>query len=197
MNSVSIRKMTGVGLFTAAIVVLQLLGSFIRFGLFSVSLVLLPIVVGAALYGVAAGAWMGFAFGVVVLLSGDASAFLAVDPLGTVLTVLVKGTLAGIGAGMTYRAISPKNEPAAVASAAIVCPVINTGIFFLGCVLFFMDTVSAWGEAMGFGDNVVGYMFLGLAGWNFLFELLCNLIFCPVIVRLIRYGAIMGVQKRA
>ena len=45
------RRMVGLALFTALVVILQLLGSFIRFGPFSISLVTLPIVVGAVLYG--------------------------------------------------------------------------------------------------------------------------------------------------
>ena len=90
------RVLTGVAIFTAIVVVLQLLGSFVRFGPFSVSLVLIPIVVGAAMYGAGAGAWLGFVFGMAVLLSGDAAAFLPISPLGTVVTVLAKGTLAGL-----------------------------------------------------------------------------------------------------
>ena len=65
------QKIVGLGLFTAIVIVLQLMGSFIRFGTFSISLVLVPVVIGAALYGAGAGAWLGFVFGVVVLLSGD------------------------------------------------------------------------------------------------------------------------------
>ena len=64
------RKIAGVGLLTAVVVVLQLLGSFIHFGPFSISLVLIPIVVGASLYGVLSGAWLGLAFGITVLISG-------------------------------------------------------------------------------------------------------------------------------
>ena len=50
------RRLAGLALFTAIVVVLQLLGSFIKVGPFAVSLVLIPIVVGAAVYGVSAGA---------------------------------------------------------------------------------------------------------------------------------------------
>ena len=45
------KIIAGTGLLTAIVVVLQLFGSAIKFGPFSISLVLLPIVVGAALYG--------------------------------------------------------------------------------------------------------------------------------------------------
>ena len=93
------KKIAGVGLLTAVVVVLQLLGSFIHFGPFSISLVLIPIVVGASLYGVLSGAWLGLAFGITVLISGNAAAFLAVNPGGTVVTVLLKGALAGLLAG--------------------------------------------------------------------------------------------------
>lgn len=182
-----IRKLTGIGLFTAIVVVLQLLGSVIRFGPFSISLVLIPIVVGAALYGKLAGAWLGFVFGLVVLLSGDAAPFMAVNAFGTVLTVLLKGALAGLLAGWVYSLLAKKNETLAVIAAAVVCPVVNTGVFLLGCLLFFMPTVTAWGQAMGF-ESVGKYMILGLVGGNFLFELLFNVILSPVIVRLIHLG---------
>ena len=188
-NRIPTRTLTGLALLTAIVVVLQLLGSFIRFGPFSISLVLIPIVVGAALYGAAAGAWLGFVFGLVVLLSGDAGAFLAVNVLGTILTVLVKGALAGFCAGLVYRLIARpgKSEMPAVVCAAVAAPVVNTGVFLLGCLLFFLPTVSEWGAAMGF-ESVGKYMIFGLVGGNFLFELLFNIILSPVIVRLIKIG---------
>ena len=186
-NSVSTRTLVGVALFTAIVVILQLLGSFIRFGPFSISLVLIPIVVGAALYGPGWGAWLGFVFGMVVLLSGDAAPFLVVNPIGTVVTVLLKGSLAGFAAGLVFRVLEKKNVWIAVICAAIACPVVNTGIFLLGCLLFFLPTVSGWAEAMGF-ENVGTYMIAGLVGVNFLIELLADIVFSPLILRLINLG---------
>jgi uncharacterized membrane protein len=166
---------------TALVIVLQLLGAFIRFGPFSVSLVLIPIVVGAAIGGPYIGAWLGFAFGMAVLLSGDASVFLAISVPGTILTVLLKGTLCGFAAGLVYRWLSKKNTYLGVFAAAVVCPVVNTGVFLLGCVLFFMETITQWAG----GQNVVSYMLLGLVGANFLFELGFNIVLSPIIVRLL------------
>ena len=195
------RRLTGLALFTAIVVVLQLMGSFIHFGVFSISLVLVPIVVGAALYGAMSGAWLGFVFGVTVLLSGDASAFLAVTVPGTIVTVLVKGALAGLCAGLVYRAVAGRGSDKAhadgkrgisrsdlaVVLAGIVCPIVNTGVFLICCRLFFYDTVAEWGAALGF-KNVVTYMFVGLVGGNFLFELLFNIILSPIIIRIINLG---------
>ena len=181
------KTMVGIGLFTAIVMVLQFLGGSIRFGVFSISLVLVPIVVGAAVYGWKAGAWLGFMFGVAVLLSGDAAAFMVVHPLGTVLTVLAKGAACGLVAGFVYHLFAKKNKFLAVLAAALICPVVNTGVFLVGCVLFFLETVAEWGRALGY-ENVANYMFLGLAGGNFLVEVAVNLLLAPVIVRLIAIG---------
>lgn len=187
MNSKT-KNMVGVALFSAIVVVLQFLGGGIRFGtMFSISLVLVPIVVGSAVYGWKAGGILGFVFGVAVLLSGDAASFMAVDPIGTVLVVLVKGTACGLVAGAVYHLLARYNKVLAVFSAAVICPVVNTGVFLLGCQIFFLETVTAWGAALGFA-NVAEYMFLGLAGVNFLIELCVNVVLGPVILRLIKIG---------
>ena len=179
------KNMVGIGLFTAIVMVLQFLGGGIKFGMFSISLVLVPIVVGAAVYGWKAGGWLGFAFGAAVLLSGDAAAFLAVDPLATVAVVLIKGIACGVIAGLLYTWLGKSNKTVGVFAAAIACPVVNTGVFLIGCWLFFLETVAQWGAGLGFA-NAAEYMFLGLAGTNFLIELAVNIVLAPVIVRLIK-----------
>lgn len=176
---------------TALVIVLQCLGQFIRFGMFSISLVLIPIVIGAATCGPKISSWLGFVFGVVVLLT-DAGAFLAVDVLGTVVTVLVKGAACGLAAALVYKLLEKKNRYVAVAAAAIICPIVNTGIFLIGCVLFFFETVQGWGAALGFA-NAAEYMFLGLAGANFLAEMVINIVLCPVVIRLLH--AIRKINK--
>ncbi|MBR3150329.1 MAG: ECF transporter S component, partial [Eubacterium sp.] len=62
------RKIAGLGLFAAIVVVLQLTGAAIKFGVFSITLTLAPIIIGAALYGIGAGAFLGLAFGIAVLI---------------------------------------------------------------------------------------------------------------------------------
>ena len=171
------------GVLTAIVIVLQALAIGIRFGTFSITLVLVPIVVGAALYGWKAGAWLGLVFGAVVLMT-DAAAFLAVSVPGTVVTCLLKGILAGIAAAAVYRLLENKNRWAAILAAAVVCPVVNTGVFLLDCVVFFYDTVSEWAAGAGFA-NVGVYLIVGFVGINFLVETAINLCLSTVIVRVL------------
>ena len=184
-KKIRIQTLTVGAILTAIVVVLQLMGAFIRFGPFSISLVLLPIVIGAAMCNWKIGGGLGFIFGVAVILSGDAMAFFAIDVVGTIITVLAKGTLCGVAAGLVYKLFEKHNSYLAVTAAAVVCPIVNTGIFLLGCKLFFFETISQWGAAEGF-TSVAKYMFLGLAGGNFLVELAANIILAPVIYRIIK-----------
>ena len=46
------RRMTGLAIFSAIIVVIQIVCTFVRFGPFSITLALAPIIIGTALYGV-------------------------------------------------------------------------------------------------------------------------------------------------
>ena len=179
------KQMTLGALLTAMVVVLKLLGSFIRLGPFSISLVLVPIVIGAATCGALVAAWLGLSFGVAVLLSGDAALFLSIHAPGTILTVLLKGILCALAAALFYKMMERANQFVAVLLAAIVCPIVNTGVFLIGCRLFFWETIVAWGNDAGFANPAV-YALLGLVGANFLFEVAFNLLLSPIIVRLLR-----------
>ena len=183
MKNTKTQKIVGIGLFTAIVVALQLLAASIKFGPFSITLVLAPIVIGAALYGVGAGAWLGAAFGVSVLISGDSAAFMTINPAGTVITVLLKGMLAGLTAGLIYKALEKTNKTVAVVLAGIACPIVNTGIFLAGCYLFFQEwLVSVFGTT-GFATVVTG-----LVSVNFAVELGINMVLASVIVRIIDIG---------
>lgn len=181
------KTMVGVGMLTALVVVLQALAVGIRFGIFNITLVLVPIVVGAALFGRWAGAWLGFIFGVVVLFT-DAGVFLAVSIPGTIVTCILKGALAGFLAGLVYKLLESKGTLPAVIAAGILTPIVNTGIFLLGCRLFFFDTIRQWAEGAGFA-SAGAYMIFGMVGVNFLVELAVNLVLSSAIVSIIRIGA--------
>lgn len=185
----NVKKMTGVALLMALVVVLQLLGGMIPpVGGFTISLVLIPIVMGAALYGPQTGALLGAVFGAVVMIgcisgtdAGGAVVFQA-NPILCVLVVMGKGILAGFLSGVVYAALKQKNSTLAMVLAAAVCPVVNTGTFVLCMAAFFMDVLSVWAG----GSNVLGYILSGLMLCNFVPELVINLIFSGAGARILK-----------
>lgn len=184
MKSEKIHKLVGTALLTALVAVVYFLTMGITVGPFNITFALIPIVVGAALYGWQAGGWLGLVFGAMVLLTGGANTFLVVNVPGTIITVLVKGAAAGLVPGLIYGAIEKKNRWAATICAAAAAPIVNTGIFLLGCFAFFMDTISVWAAGAGI-DNAVTYMMTAFVGVNFLVELGSNLLLSSVIVRIV------------
>lgn len=178
------KKIVGIGLFTAIVVVLQLVASTIKFGPFSITLTLAPIIIGTALYGLGAGAWLGLVFGGMVLATGDAAPFLTVNFAGTIAVVLLKGMLAGLAAGTVYKLIEKKGELPAAICAGITAPVVNTGVFVLGCFAFFMPTIKEWAG----GGEAIKYLFLTMIGINFLVELGINCLLATAIVKIIKLG---------
>ena len=187
------KTVVGVGVLTAVVLVLQAVSSIIKPNIFGVSitLTLVPIIVGAALYGYKAGAWLGLVFSVFVLFQPDTLFFHGISVPGTVVTVILKGTLAGLCAGLAYHALEKRNTLAAVVLAGIVAPVINTGVFLMGCFLFFFDAIKEMAVENNY-SNAVQYMFFGIAGINFCVELALNLILSTAIVKIIHLGRMSG-----
>jgi len=185
-KTVNTQKLVLLAILTAIVIALQIAAIVTRplFPMFSITLVLVPIIIGAALIGLYAGAWLGLVFGFVVLISGDAGLFLAVNPAGTVVIVLLKGALAGFVAGLLYRLLAERSKMLGAIAAAVACPIINTGIFIIGCYVFFLPLITEWAG----GTNVTTFIFLGMIGANFLIELAVNIILSPTIVRLIQFN---------
>ena len=181
------RRLTFAAMLTAVVVVLTLLGSAIKFGTFSINLALVPIVIGAALLGVGYGAWLGFVNAIVILLSGDAAAFFSISEIGTVITVVAKGVLAGLASGFVYRFMQRFNKYAAVLLAALVCPLVNTGVFLLGCILFFWKTIGGWAGSETFGGTLA-FVIVFIIGANFLIEVAINVILAPAVARILGFS---------
>ena len=180
MNKSKIKQMTAVALLMALVVVLQLLSGVIPpVGGFTISLVLIPIVLGAAMYGPKVGALLGATFGIVVVIGcisgtdvGGAMVFQA-NPILCILVVLGKGILAGFSAGSVYHLLKVRNGQLAMFVAAAICPIVNTGTFIACMATFFMDVLTAWAG----GGAVLGYVLSGLVLCNFIPELIINLLF--------------------
>lgn len=173
-TSFDVRKITYLAMLTALVVVLQvfiapLIGA--ATGL-SPALVLIPIVLGVASCGIGAGAWLGGVFSLIVMFDPTTVPFLEFNPILTVLLVFLKGVGAGVLAGLIFKLLSRKNEYLGIIVAALSAPIINTGIFVLGCILFFR-------ELTGVG---VYSLFITV---NFAVEVAVNVILVPTIYHLL------------
>jgi len=172
-------------LMTALVVVFQCLATYTAFfGPFSTAIGLIPIVIGAAMCGPLVGAWLGFVFALVVIITGGANLFFMFSVPGTIITVLGKGIACGAASGLIYKLLKSFNKTVAAIVSALVCPIVNTGIFLLGSALFFMPFADKISEMLGM-EQAGFALFIAMAFGNFLFEIGMNAVLSPVIVRIL------------
>lgn len=185
-NSERTRRLVTTAMMTTLVVVFQLLATYTAFfGPFSTAIGLIPIAIGACICGPLVGAWLGLVFGIVVLATGGATLFFAFSILGTVVTVLLKGAACGFVSGLAFKIFEPKLKFVAAIIAALLCPIVNTGIFLLGSAVFFMPYAEAIGELVGIDKAGFG-VFIALAFGNFIIEVLMNGLLSPFFVRIIK-----------
>lgn len=189
--------LTQLATLSAMVLFLQLAGVTVRIGATPVSLVLLPIVLGAVLLGPLAGAWLGFLFGAEVLIvlgvmgADPFTATLFLDhPLLTSLLCIGKGVAAGLVPALIFRALKDKWKTLALFLAAASAPIANTGLFILGSYTM-MDTF----QSNFLGEHSMFYFLVIIcAGWNFIFEFLLNLVCAPILARVL--GAILPAREQ-
>ena len=70
----------------------------------------------------------------------------------------------------------------ATAAAAVLSPIVNTGVFSIGMLLFFKPVLEAWSG----GSDVLYYVVFTMTGINFLVELGVNIVVTPIIVSIIK-----------
>ena len=185
-------RLVQIALLTALMLLLQLALGSLRIGPVTLLFSLVPLVIAAVFIGPGAGALLGLVSGVVtfvqVLTAADPfyTLLIATNPLLTALICISKTTLAGLLAGLCYRAICKVSKYRAlnVILPAVVCPVINTGIFCIGMYFGFgsaLQSSEVFGAAASAG--LVSFILIGLAGVNFLYEVLSNVVVCPIVAK--------------
>lgn len=187
-----ILTMVQVALFCAIVAVLQLFFANIRIGAVTLSFTLVPIVIAGIFIGPWAGMIVGLFSGVLtfiqVFTSGDPFyVFLMTShPIVTAFLCMIKTSAAGLLSGLAYKFFKnlTKHRTVSTLISAIVCPVVNTGIFCLTMLLIYSKDFlndATFGPAASAG--LITFVFIGLAGINFIFEVLLNIVLCPVIGR--------------
>lgn len=194
-NKPDVYKLTFLAILTAIVFVLQFFVK-IPLGQFTISISLSVIVLGAVLFGYSGGAWLGGVSALAILLNGDAALFYGFNFWLTIFLVMLKGIASGVAAAAVFKLLRKINTYLAVIISAIVAPVVNTGIFFLGSVLFFFPDI----QKLAGGQNTIIFILVVFIGLNFIVELILNVVLSPVIVRLIsmikltKQNNIKGVQ---
>lgn len=184
-NSLQIKRLLGIAILSALVVVLQLLSNYITLGSISITLALIPIAMGAILYGPLAGAFLGIVMGLIVITAPSTQAvFIPANVWATIILCPLKTGVAGLVSGYIFKlfATIAKNKEnktpyyyVGIILAALVVPVINTGIFIIGASIFFQ---SIFNDFMGVVNAVLTF--------NFLLEFAISAVLSPVLVTIVK-----------
>ena len=187
-------KMAQLGILFALVIVLQSIASF---GVINICLCLIPITLGAMLFGWKGGLALGSTFGVVALFWGIVGKdiftlyLFQANPFMTIVICLVKGAACGVAPALLYKWLSGieffgKNDGLfASIIASISAPIANTGLFAIGCVIIMDDVTSVAGSLGLVAENFVSLLFIGLISFNFFIELAINAVFSPALGKLV------------
>lgn len=181
-NFFSAKRVTGMAVLLALVLVLQIFGGSITIGVVQLNFTLIPIVLGAMFYGPIVGGILGLSCGVVVLVQvimGLVPFYTLIwtnDPVVTTLTCLVKTTAAGVLAGFVFDWLSKKNAILAVFVASAIVPIVNTTLFVIGCLFMTGSVYGMAGE-----QNVLVFILVSIVTFNFFIELAVNMVVAPAL----------------
>lgn len=171
-------KMVRTALLTAIIFVMAFtpLGYFKTGGL-SITLLSVPVIIGAIVMGPMTGAVLGLAFGVTSLiqcfgLEPFGTALMGINPVGTILTCLVPRVIMGFLTGVVFAALSrmDKKKLLSFAATSFLGALFNTLFFMTFLVLFFYKTDFIQKIVTGMGTSSAFSFALAFVGINGLIE---------------------------
>lgn len=193
-SKMSAKELTTLGLLTGILLVMNFtpLGYFHTFGL-SISLMMIPVGIGAMLIGPKAGLWLGFIFGATSFYQAltGASAFstmlLSISPLGTFLTCVPTRMVMGFLTGVLFQFLRKldKKKTFSFFAGGFLAGFLNT-LFFMGVlVLCFWNTEYIQGLNQAFG-NVNPFLFVVFfVGINGALEWPASAIVCGIVSKAI------------
>ena len=154
---------------------------YLRVGVIEITLLVLPVVLGAVTVGTGAGVFLGFAFGATSFaqcfgMSPFGAAMLSIQPVYTALVCFLPRVLLGLCAGLLFRALQKTKLPAAVSIGltALCASLINTVGFVGLLVLLFGKTDYIQGLMETLGSANLFAFALAFAGVNSLVEAAAN-----------------------
>lgn len=180
------------GILVGLVIVLQIFASAIPMFGITLNFSLIPIALAGITMGVIGGTIVGFACGVVVFITmavmglEPSTAFLfQTNPFVLTVMCIGKTTIAGAVSGLLFKVVSKKNRVVAVGISSLAIPVVNTGIYMLGMVIM-KSSVADFLQLNSSTASVVFVVVFGLIWLNFLLEMAVNVIFTPILYRVIK-----------
>lgn len=175
-GKISNRTIAVTGLLLAIEIIFQCISMIIPGGV-NFNLSLIPITIGAILFGPLVGCFLGLASGVIVLVSPNTvDVFFSVSPVATIFCCLIKTAFAGFFAGLIAKLLKKKHNTLGSILASIIVPVFNTFIFSIFAYFFFKDALHF---------NNYGEILFALIGLNFLIEFVTTLIVAPTLYKMV------------
>ncbi len=157
---------------------------FVKLGVMEVTLLMIPVVIGACTLGVAWGTVFGAVFGLISFFqcfgySAFGAALLAINPYATFVLCLVPRVLMGFLSGLIFKAVSKidKTKIISFITASISGAVLNT-VFFTALFLIFFrnaDLTSA------FGINLANMSVISVIGILVTFNAVLEIVICGII----------------
>jgi uncharacterized membrane protein len=174
-----ILKLVQLSFLTAILIVMSLtpLG-YLKIGIISITLLMIPVVIGAIVCGAGGGAFLGFVMGITSLLQcitgADALGALlwAENPLGTIFMTVPTRILAGLLPGLLFAALFKTKFPKMIlySGTALIGSLLNT-ILFLGVLLLIFGNNETVIEVFNFsGGSIVLYILKTIAATNGMIE---------------------------
>jgi len=172
-------KLVQLALFISIIVLLDLtkLGYIIKPGM-SITLLVIPVTVGAIVLGPVQGAILGAAFGLTSFAQCFGAdpvgvALLAHNPIGTFIMTMVPRILMGLLTGLIFKGLKriDKTKGISYAVASLAGPALNTVLFLTTMILLFYNTDIIQGVASALGATNPLAFVIAAAGINALAEI--------------------------
>lgn len=189
----NVKGLVGIASLSSLVVILQLMSNYIQIGTVSITLALIPLVMGAIIYGPGVGFFLGALMGALIITAPSTSLFLGFNVWATIILCILKTGLAGAIVGFAYKGIirlkflKQYKFPVAIIVSSLLAPIINTSIFIFGTAIMFQG-LSIDGNILvpstgGFGEAftaAVGFVVLT----NFVIEFCVEVILSPSLVYL-------------
>lgn len=177
-SNVKTTRLVQIALLVAIILILAFtpLGYIKTLGL-EITLIVIPVTIGAIILGPVGGAILGGVFGITSFIqcfgmSAFGATLLSINPLGTFIVTIIPRILMGWLTGLLFVGLrrTNMNKNVAIALANLAGPLFNTIFFMSGLILFFYKTDYIQGFADYFGTNSILSFVIAFVGINGLVE---------------------------